>query len=57
LPGDFNDDGVVSSGDITLLNNASIGSYILFGDLNGDGIVDINDGNLARFKIRTKRIL
>ena len=57
LPGDFNDDGVVSSGDITLLNNASIGSYILFGDLNGDGIVDINDGKLARFRIGTKRIL
>jgi len=57
LPGDFNDDGVVSSADITLLNNASIGSYILFSDLNGDGIVDINDGKLARFKIGTKRIL
>ena len=57
LPGDFNDDGVVSSADITLLNNASMGSYTLLGDLNGDGVVDINDGKLARAKIGSKRIL
>ena len=54
LPGDFNDDGVVSSADITLLNNASVGPYALLGDLNGDGI---NDGKLARAKIGTKRIV
>ncbi|MEI8021420.1 MAG: CARDB domain-containing protein [Schlesneria sp.] len=57
LPGDFNDDGVVSSTDMTLLNNASAGSYTLLGDLNGDGVVDINDGKLARARIGSKRIV
>ena len=57
LPGDFNDDGVVSSADVTLLNNATVAPYNLFADLNGDGLIDINDGKLARTKIGTKRIL
>jgi hypothetical protein len=57
LPGDLNDDGVVSSGDVTLLNNASTKPYSLFADLNGDGVVDTNDGKFARTKIGSKRIL
>ena len=57
LPGDFNDDGVVSSADVTLLNNATVAPYNLFADLNGDGLVDTNDGKLARAKIGTKRII
>ena len=57
LPGDFNDDGVVSSADVTLLNNATVAPYNLFADLNGDGVIDINDGKLARTKIGTKRII
>ena len=57
LPGDFNDDGVVSSTDVTLLINATAAPYNLFADLNGDGLVDTNDGKLARSKIGTKRIM
>ena len=56
LPGDYNDDGVVSSADVTLLNNATVAPYNLFADLNGDGLIDINDGKLARGKIGTKRV-
>ncbi len=57
LPGDFNDDAVVDSSDVTLLNNSTVAPYSVFADLNGDGLVDINDGKLARTKIGTKRIL
>ena len=57
LPGDINDDGVVSSADVTLLNNATVSAYSLFADLNGDGIIDLNDVKLARTKLGSKRIL
>ena len=57
LPGDFNDDGNVTSADVTLINNAISGSYNLLADLNGDGLIDINDLKLVRGKIGSTLIL
>jgi hypothetical protein len=48
LPGDFNDDGVVTSADTVGINNATAEPYNVFADLNGDGVVDINDVRIAR---------
>ncbi len=53
LPGDFNDDGVVSSADMTLINNATVAPYNVFADIDGDGAVTITDVQLARRKIGT----
>src|SRR5262249_46672056 len=56
LPGDFNDDGVVNSQDMVGVRNELLGiiSPTLFGDINGDGKVDINDYNAVRARIGTK---
>ena len=54
LPGDVNDDGVVNSQDQVLVRNAylHIGPPttipLAFFDLNGDGVIDLTDYNLAR---------
>jgi hypothetical protein len=48
LWGDFNDDGVVTSTDFALVNNATSLQYNFFADANGDGVVDINDVNIVR---------
>jgi photosystem II stability/assembly factor-like uncharacterized protein len=53
LYGDFNGDGVVSSSDMTAVNNAIAGPYNIFADINGDGVVDINDVQLVRRRIGT----
>ncbi len=53
LPGDFNGDGVVSSGDITGIIDQIGEVYDIFADLNGDGAVAANDAKLARTKIGT----
>ena len=53
LPGDFNDDGVVSSADMTLINNATAAPYNVFADIDGDGAVTISDVQLARKRIGT----
>jgi hypothetical protein len=57
LPGDVNDDGVVSTADVTLVNNAISGLFNLFDDLSGDGLIDSNDLKLVRGKVGTKRIV
>jgi uncharacterized repeat protein (TIGR01451 family) len=48
LFGDFNDDGVVNSGDTVGVNNATSQPYNIFADLNGDGVVNRTDVSLAR---------
>jgi hypothetical protein len=52
LPGDFNDDGVVNSQDAAGVRNEFLGfagaTPTIFGDINGDGKVDINDYNLVK---------
>ena len=53
LMGDYNDDGMVSSADLVGINNATAASYDIFADINGDGIVDVNDVTLARTRIGT----
>src|SRR5262249_12270295 len=51
LTGDVNDDGVVSSADVVAVNNARTLPYNILYDLNGDGVIDINDINIARNRI------
>ncbi len=53
LPGDFNDDGFVSSADMVGVNNATVAAYNVFADINGDGIVNITDVQIVRTKIGT----
>ena len=48
LYGDFNGDGVVNSSDMVGVNNATVGAYNIFANLNGDGKVDVNDVAIAR---------
>jgi hypothetical protein len=48
LWGDFNDDGKVNASDLTLVNNARAAAYNIFADLNGDGVVDLNDVQIVR---------
>ena len=55
LPGDFNGDGVVNSQDMVGVRNQMQGtgdpSMIGWADLDGDGVVDINDYNAVRLNI------
>jgi Dockerin type I domain len=55
LPGDFNDDGVVTMQDAILVRNEYLGIAgavpTLIGDVNGDGKVDVNDYNAVRKNI------
>jgi large repetitive protein len=54
LYGDFNDDGVVSAADMAGVNaaRAVLGVvYNIFADLNGDGVVDVNDVKIARSQV------
>jgi hypothetical protein len=55
LPGDFNDDGVVNSQDMVGVRNEILGlaPITIYGDINGDGKVDINDYNAVRARIGT----
>lgn len=54
LPGDFNDDGVVSSADAVLIRNLIGQPYNPFADIDGDGSVTLTDVNLARARIGTR---
>jgi hypothetical protein len=58
LPGDFNDDGIVTLQDALLIRNEylAIGgaSPTIFGDIDGNGVVDINDYNAVRRLIGTQ---
>jgi len=53
LYGDINDDGVVNSADLTLVNNARAGPYNLFADMNGDGVVNTTDVMIVRSLLGT----
>ena len=57
LPGDFNDDGAVTSADVTLVNSGISAPYNVFADFNGDGLVDSNDLKGVRGKVGTKKIV
>jgi fibronectin type 3 domain-containing protein len=48
LYGDFNDDGVVNSQDLTLVNAARTAAYNIFADVNGDGVVNATDVQIVR---------
>ena len=51
LYGDFNDDGVVNSQDVVLVNSARSQAYNVLADMNGDGVVDVNDVNIVRSQV------
>lgn len=53
LLADVNDDGVVNSSDLVLVNNGRSAAYNLILDLNGDGLVDASDVTLARTRVGT----
>jgi hypothetical protein len=51
---DVNDDGVVNSQELVLVNNIrNSGVYNILEDLNGDGVVDINDLYIVRNRVGT----
>ena len=54
LPGDRSDDGFVASNDMVLVNSGRSLPYNVLNDINGDGVVDINDVNLVRARIGTQ---
>jgi hypothetical protein len=51
LYGDWNGDGNVSSADAVGIYHAIGGTYDIFADLNGDGVVNITDVQIARQRI------
>jgi hypothetical protein len=57
VPGDVNDDGVVSASDVVLIRNAILktGDPLMIGwcDLDGNGAVDMTDFSLARKRLGT----
>jgi hypothetical protein len=53
LYGDFSDDGVVNSADLTLVNNARAAPYNIFADINGDGVVNTTDVTIVRSRLGT----
>jgi hypothetical protein len=54
LYGDFNDDGVVTAADMSGIYAASAAPYNIFADLNGDGVVNVDDVQIARKRSGTK---
>jgi hypothetical protein len=53
LWGDFNDDGVVNSQDLVLVNKAISAAYNIFADINGDGVVNALDVQAVRLRLGT----
>jgi hypothetical protein len=53
LMGDFNDDGLVNAQDMVLVYAATAQPYNIFADINGDGVVDINDVTAVRTRLGT----
>ena len=53
LYGDFNDDGLVNSQDGVGVNNARSSAYNVLADMNGDGVVDVNDVRIVATRIGT----
>jgi hypothetical protein len=53
LPGDVSDDGNVASNDAVLVNNARALPYSVIDDINGDGVVNMNDVILVGARIGT----
>jgi len=51
LPGDVNDDGVVSSADLVLVQSAFSRPYNIFDDIDGNGTVDLTDYTLLRPRV------
>jgi Dockerin type I domain len=51
LYGDFNDDHVVSSADMTGVVNAIAGPYNIFADMDGNGVVNLTDAQAVRRRI------
>jgi subtilisin-like proprotein convertase family protein len=57
LPGDVDGNGVVNVIDALAIRTDMVaGVYDIFADLNGDGVVDDNDFNIARSKNGTKKV-
>ena len=59
LPGDVNDDGIVTMQDALQIRNAYLGFgpvtvAVVFLDINGDGVVDVNDSNETRSLLGTQ---
>lgn len=54
LPGDRSDDGFVTSNDMVLVNLGRSAPYNVLNDINGDGVVDINDINAIRARLGTQ---
>jgi hypothetical protein len=53
LYGDFTDDGYVNSADLLAIYNAISQSYNIFADLNGDGVVNKTDVQIAQSRLGT----
>lgn len=51
LYGDYNDDGYVNSADMVGVNLARSAPYNIFADIDGNGVVDLNDVNIVRAQI------
>jgi hypothetical protein len=58
LPGDFNGDRVVNSQDLVGIRNQILGfgdpAFAIWADVDGNGIVDINDYKAAQKRVGRK---